>query len=360
MMKKRLFYFLAIAMLTTTVWADISTKQLETYMKVSGADVLLENMKKQIATSITMKAKMKGSKIPDDVLKEMTSILIKKENLETFTKGLKSLDEKDYKQIVKFYDTKIGKKNATLVRGMNLLENQEDMMKFSKKELPKERDSLISTLVKLSMSDKMMEKMTKVMMEVTLNEMPKEMQKMVQEKMDAQFSQMLPMMKKQAKTTTAYTYKDYSDEELKSLVNYYKTAPAQLEINAIIDGSVEYLRVVTPQVINMMKGQLKKSKKKLACLKLKAISSSLELFKLDNSTYPSTEEGLDALLKNPDSKKYSQYAKNAYLEKMMLDPWGSKIIYSNDKEKIELISYGADKKVGGDKENSDILLSECQ
>jgi len=81
-MKKRLFSILAIATLTTTTWADISTEQLNTYMKASGTDVVLEKMQTQLATSIEMKAKMRGQEIPADVLKEINTIASNKNNLE--------------------------------------------------------------------------------------------------------------------------------------------------------------------------------------------------------------------------------------------------------------------------------------
>jgi len=84
------------------------------------------------------------------------------------------------------------------------------------------------------------------------------------------------------------------------------------------------------------------------------------LFRLDNGINPTTEEGLEALLKNPNPKKYPHYSAKSYADKITLDPWGSKFIYRNNNGKIELLSYGADKKAGGDNENSDISLSDCK
>lgn len=358
-MKKRLFSILALVTITTTTWADISTKQLETYMKASGVDVMLQNLQEQMTSSITMKAKMKGKEIPVEFLEKISNIFGKKENLAKFTTGIKSLDEKDYNQIIKFYGTPIGKKNAELTKTMNLSTMQQEMIEFSKKPLPKDREFLISKITKLLMSEKKMEKMTKVMMESALNSMPKELQEKIKARMEVQLKQISSKRKQHAQLTTAFTYKDYSNEDLKSLINFYETASGQREINAIIAGSTEYLKVVMPQIMNMSKDELASSKKKLACLNLKSLSNSLMLFKLDNLMFPSQEEGLAALLKNPDTKKYPYYSKKPYLAKMPLDPWGSKIIYSNENENIELISYGADKKAGGEKENSDILLSEC-
>jgi len=260
-MKKKLFSLLTIATLTTTAWADISTEQLNTYLKASGADVVLEKMQKQMAIGIEMKAKMRGKEIPADILKAITTIASDKENINKFTKGMKSLDEKDYKEIIKFYDTKIGKKNADLSRNMDMLMMQQEIAKFSKKELPKERKSLISQLVDATMSEKKIEKMTKVMMQSTLNAMPKEMQATIKEKMDAQMAQMKPMMKEQAEKGSAYIYKDYSDTELKLLIEHYKTPSAQKETDAVIDGSTEYMGAVMSQMMEVMKKKRDESKK---------------------------------------------------------------------------------------------------
>ena len=260
-MKKRLFSIVAIATLTTTAWADISTEQLNTYLKVSGVDVVLEKMQKQMPESIEMKAKMRGQEVPKDILKAIETIASSKENVAKFTKGLKSLDEKDYKVIVKFYDTKIGQKKANIARNTNALTMQKEIAEFANKELSIERKSLISQFVEVTMSEKKMEKMAKVMMQATLDAMPKEMQSMIKEKMDAQMAQMKPMMKEQAKKGAAYMYRDYSDAELKLLIDHYKTSSAQKETDAIIDGSTEYMGAVMSQMMEVMKKKRDEGKK---------------------------------------------------------------------------------------------------
>jgi len=143
-MKKRLFSIVAIATFTTTIWADISTEQLNTYLKASGT---LEKMQEEMASSFKMRGKMSGKEIPVDDLKIITTIITRKENLAHFTKAIKTLDEKDYKEILKFYDTKIGKKSTDLAKNMDMVPNQQEEVEFSKKELPKERKNLITQLV---------------------------------------------------------------------------------------------------------------------------------------------------------------------------------------------------------------------
>jgi len=260
-MKKRLLSIVAMATLTTTIWADISTKQLNTYMKASGADVVLEKMQKQLANGIEMKAKMRGQEIPADVLKEITAIASNKNNLELFTKGIKALDEKDYKEIIKFYDTKLGKKNANLTRSINSFTLQQEIAKFSTNELSKERKSLISQLVEANMAEKKAEKIVKVVIQSALDAMPKEIRSKFEEQMNAQMVQMKPQIKEQAKKATAYIYRDYSDTELKSLISHFKTSSAQKESEAVIDGLAEYMKAVMYQMTEVMKKKHNESTK---------------------------------------------------------------------------------------------------
>ena len=76
---------------------------------------------------------------------------------------------------------------------------------------------------------------------------------------------------------------------------------------------------------------------------IQTISSALNLYKLDKFTYPSTDDGLEALVNN-------------YLDKKPLDPWGRDYYYLSPGEKgdFDLYSFGADGKAGGKDENTDI------
>ncbi len=108
-------------------------------------------------------------------------------------------------------------------------------------------------------------------------------------------------------------------------------------------------------------GQSDEAKKKLVCIQMKSISESLKTFKLYNGTYPSTEEGLEALASNPDAEKYPSYPSNGFLDEGRLpkDPWGGQYIYANSDGDFNIISLGADGKEGGDAENRDITYDTC-
>ncbi len=98
---------------------------------------------------------------------------------------------------------------------------------------------------------------------------------------------------------------------------------------------------------------------KLACTQMDSVKQALKMFKLDNGTYPTTKEGIEALVQNPNREKYPNYLYEPYLEKYPKDSWGSKIIYRQKGDDFILISYGTDKKEGGEDEEKDIIYPDC-
>ena len=85
---------------------------------------------------------------------------------------------------------------------------------------------------------------------------------------------------------------------------------------------------------------------------IKAIEDSLHLFKLDNGFYPSTAQGLDALVAPPAGAR--NYDPDGYLSKVPADPWGNVYGYFSDGRNIVIKSFGADGQEGGEGYNADI------
>ena len=85
------------------------------------------------------------------------------------------------------------------------------------------------------------------------------------------------------------------------------------------------------------------------------ITQALKLYKLDNLRYPSAEQGLDALVRKPSSGPAPLNWK-PYLEKLPADPWGQAYQYLNPgiKGEIDVFSFGADGKPGGNGRDADI------
>ncbi|WP_053979328.1 type II secretion system major pseudopilin GspG [Marinagarivorans algicola] len=89
-----------------------------------------------------------------------------------------------------------------------------------------------------------------------------------------------------------------------------------------------------------------------------SIKTALQTYKLDNYTFPTTEQGLAALVSKPDVDPVPRkWREGGYLEKMPKDPFEREYIYlspSDDGKPFDIISYGADGLQGGEGEAADI------
>ncbi len=93
---------------------------------------------------------------------------------------------------------------------------------------------------------------------------------------------------------------------------------------------------------------------------LRAVGTALEFYMLDNSTYPSTEQGLEALVSEPSGyPEPRNWNAEGYLDKIPTDPWGEPYLYfSEGTRHFEIYSFGADRKEGGESFDADIYFSE--
>jgi general secretion pathway protein G len=109
--------------------------------------------------------------------------------------------------------------------------------------------------------------------------------------------------------------------------------------------------LVGPQVMKHM-GE---SKVKAAKVQIEDLSQTLDMYKLDVGSYPTSEQGLNALIESPDG---AQRWNGPYLRKskVPLDPWNQEYKYTSPGEhgKFDIVSLGADGKEGGDGEDKDL------
>ena len=88
------------------------------------------------------------------------------------------------------------------------------------------------------------------------------------------------------------------------------------------------------------------------------IENALALYELDNGFYPSTEQGLEALIHEPTTEPLpSHWQRGGYLSALPKDPWGNNYSYKQDSQNeqpITVYSLGADGKSGGEGINADI------
>ncbi len=113
--------------------------------------------------------------------------------------------------------------------------------------------------------------------------------------------------------------------------------------------------LVAPKLI----GRTEDAKVTEAQVQIKNFETALKLFKLDNGFYPSTEQGLNALVEKPSSGKIpNRYREGGYMEKrgIPLDPWGNPYIYVSPglHGDFDILSLGSDGVEGGEGNAADI------
>jgi general secretion pathway protein G len=110
--------------------------------------------------------------------------------------------------------------------------------------------------------------------------------------------------------------------------------------------------LVGPRVMSTLSG----AKSKTARLQIEDLSGALDIYRLEVGRYPTSAEGLDALVEKPgDAKNWNgPYLKKSQVPK---DPWGFDYHYSSPGEHgpYDLSSLGADNREGGDGEDQDVV-----
>lgn len=83
--------------------------------------------------------------------------------------------------------------------------------------------------------------------------------------------------------------------------------------------------------------------------------SALELYKLDNFTYPSTDQGLEALIEKPNGDpEPANWKSGGYVKKLGKDPWNRPYVYISEGNSFEIVSLGSDGAEGGEEFDADI------
>ncbi len=111
--------------------------------------------------------------------------------------------------------------------------------------------------------------------------------------------------------------------------------------------------LIAPNVISQIdKAQITKAKQDI-----RAIESALKLYRLDNFRYPSTEEGLEALVNPPDDPQaQKRWPPGGYLDRLPVDPWGRPYLYlyPGNQGEYDLYTLGRDGQQGGEGLDADI------
>jgi len=120
---------------------------------------------------------------------------------------------------------------------------------------------------------------------------------------------------------------------------------------------VVIMGVLAALVVPKLLSRTGESKVAAAKVDIATVMQALKLYKLDNQRYPTTEQGLQALLTKPTTGPAANgWKTGGYLEKMPKDPWGNpyQFLSPGVKGEVDVFSYGADGAPGGTGDDADI------
>ena len=125
------------------------------------------------------------------------------------------------------------------------------------------------------------------------------------------------------------------------------------------------LGILAGLIIPRIMGRPEEARRMKARVQMESIETALKLYKLDNGSYPTTEQGLQALVEAPAVGELAkQWRKGGYLEKGKVpkDPWDNDYVYLSPgvHGDFDLMSYGKDGEPGGEDENEDINNWEAE
>ncbi len=125
------------------------------------------------------------------------------------------------------------------------------------------------------------------------------------------------------------------------------------------------LGILAGLIIPRIMGRPEEARRMKARVQIESIETALKLYKLDNGNYPTTEQGLQALVEPPSVGQLAKaWRKGGYLEKGKVpkDPWKNEYVYLSPGvyDDYDLSSYGPDGEPGGEGEDEDINSWELE
>ena len=126
---------------------------------------------------------------------------------------------------------------------------------------------------------------------------------------------------------------------------------------------VVILAVLGALVVPKILENVDKARVTRAASDIRAIQTALDLYRLDNFKYPTTEQGLQALVTQPSDPTITNYRSGGYLPSMPKDPWNNPYQYVSPGaggRDYDIISYGRDGKPGGEGYDADISTTTLE
>ena len=118
---------------------------------------------------------------------------------------------------------------------------------------------------------------------------------------------------------------------------------------------VVILGLLAALVVPNIGSRVSEAQRTAASTQIRSIEDALEMYRMHNGFYPSTQQGLEALVTAPTTSPVpKRYADGGYMKKIPDDPWGNPYVYRNENGRVKLTSYGPDGEEGGEGINADI------
>ena len=118
---------------------------------------------------------------------------------------------------------------------------------------------------------------------------------------------------------------------------------------------VVIIGVIAALFVPNLIGRSDQARRTAAMTDLRSVGATLDMYRLDNAHYPSTDQGLEALVNKPGGlPEPMNYTPGGYARKVPTDPWQNPYVYINAGDTFELYSLGADGKEGGEGSAADI------
>ena len=120
---------------------------------------------------------------------------------------------------------------------------------------------------------------------------------------------------------------------------------------------VVIIGILAGAVMTNLWGETDRAMQARAKADIDTLKTSLNLYRLDNFVYPSTNQGLEALINRPGgSPEARNWRSGGYIDRIPKDPWGRDYVYLSPGQRgdFDLYSYGADGQPGGEGENADV------
>jgi general secretion pathway protein G len=119
---------------------------------------------------------------------------------------------------------------------------------------------------------------------------------------------------------------------------------------------VVILGLLAAVVVTQTVGKIDDARITKAKQDIRELETALTLYRLDNFRYPTSEQGLDALVKRPADPALVHWKEGGYVKRMSKDPWDRPYVYESPGAHgdFDLYSLGADGQPGGEKNDADI------